>query len=971
MIWHSRIGNRTARVAGRLIALLAVGIADAALAQNGTVTGLVTHQVTGAPLPGVTVGACSAAAACTTTTTNGAGAYSISRPPGPHYLYAEASGDALVDEIYSDVPCAFSCQSEVRRGASSVIISGFTISGRDFALAPAARITGRVVDAVSGSGLSGVAVRALQSGSGELINRQSTVTDASGQYAIAGLAAGRYYVATDVPGITTSAYVDELLGDVMCRVPCSQLTSPGAATAVEVAIGATVSVGDIALSIGATISGRLTDSATGLPLSRGVLLVTRLGDTFAVAGEVNADNAGQFTLRGLAPGSYFAVARGTFTGYADEVYDNLLCLGGCTPEFAATRGLPVTVGPGTNRTGIDFALARSGGMSGMVTDAVTNQPLANASVRFFRVEGSGLITPSFSVTTNGDGLYFWPGLEPGTYYVQASHGEAMIETYQGTQCPRPCPGPGTALGTPVTVQSGVYLTGIDFQLDRGARIQGSVLDSSGSGIKGIAVRVYRQAGAGVELVHEVLSGAKSTSSTDGTYLLGGLAAGTYYLVTADRRSFPVYVDELYGSPHCSRCEGPAILGAAPIALPVSGLAIANFTLDVGFNVSGTVRDASGTHAIAGVTVNAYAVSQPSRLAGSVVSGADGRFVITGLAGSAHVFATAGPSQYLHEAFNNVPCPDGICTGPFSVTAGVAVGQPLGYSGYNFNFTLAERNDPPAAPTGLAGFAAAFNVQLGWMPAAGGSPATSYVLEAGTSPGTTAVSLPVATNALAVPGVGPGVYWLRVRGVNGFGIGAPSPEFALVVLANGGTPPPVPENVEAWTIGSRLTMTWTDPEVGAAPTGYRVEAGTAPGAANVGAIEVPARNFTFEATPPGFYFVRVRARLGGELSAASSETMIVVGGVPAPPTAPQQFASNVSSSTVNFTWAEPVAGVPTSYRLEAGSAPGLSNLATLETGNSATSLVVPGVPPGTYFVRLRARNSIGLSVATAERVVVVP
>ena len=124
-------------------------------------------------------------------------------------------------------------------------------------------------------------------------------------------------------------------------------------------------------------------------------------------------------------------------------------------------------------------------------------------------------------------------------------------------------------------------------------------------------------------------------------------------------------------------------------------------------------------------------------------------------------------------------------------------------------------------------------------------------------------------------------------------------------------------------------------------------------------------------PNGFYFLRVRARNAAGIGPASAERMIVVGNVPAPPGAPTFNSASVVGASVTLYWSAPPQGSPTSYRIEAGSAPGLSNLAVANTGTPATSVSFGGVPSGTYYVRIRAINAIGVSLASNERTVVVP
>ncbi len=84
-----------------------------------------------------------------------------------------------------------------------------------------------------------------------------------------------------------------------------------------------------------------------------------------------------------------------------------------------------------------------------------------------------------------------------------------------------------------------------------------------------------------------------------------------------------------------------------------------------------------------------------------------------------------------------------------------------------------------------------------------------------------------------------------------------------------------------------------------------------------------------------------------------------------PSAPRNFGANVTGSHVELSWA-PTGALR--YEIEAGSAPGLTNLATVSVTD--THLTVDGVPPGVYYLRVRAINTIGKSGASQEVRVVV-
>jgi predicted phage tail protein len=174
------------------------------------------------------------------------------------------------------------------------------------------------------------------------------------------------------------------------------------------------------------------------------------------------------------------------------------------------------------------------------------------------------------------------------------------------------------------------------------------------------------------------------------------------------------------------------------------------------------------------------------------------------------------------------------------------------------------------------------------------------------------------------------------------------------------------------------LSWNPPSAGATPTGYVLEVGSVPGASDLLVYPTGSTNTSYTASGvhEGVYYVRVHASSAAGASAASNEVAVVVGAggsVPggSPPLAPGGLIATSAGSNVLLIWSAPVAGArPTFYIVEAGSAPGLSDLAVVSTGGSATSFSASGVGSGTYYVRVRSANSFGVSAASATVTLVV-
>jgi predicted phage tail protein len=92
---------------------------------------------------------------------------------------------------------------------------------------------------------------------------------------------------------------------------------------------------------------------------------------------------------------------------------------------------------------------------------------------------------------------------------------------------------------------------------------------------------------------------------------------------------------------------------------------------------------------------------------------------------------------------------------------------------------------------------------------------------------------------------------------------------------------------------------------------------------------------------------------------------------APPATPTAFSATSSLSTVTMAWTPAsTGGAAQRFLIDAGQAPGNYNLGTITVNAPAVSTSVPGAPPGTYYVRVRAQNVLGTSAPSAERSVTV-
>jgi hypothetical protein len=953
----------------------------AAAAQNGTVSGTVTDAGTGAPVQGLSVYLHTVTSSIVASTaTSASGTYSISVPPGAlYYVSTGTSSGGYIPEAFPDVHCLFNgCSAAFLREAEPFSMPpGGSVTGRDFSVVRGGSISGTVTNA-AGSPVANVSVTAwVRLGTQTL--SFSSGTNSSGVYVIAALPAGTYFL-----GVFNSLGLrNEIYPDVPCVLFCQAATALATGTPVPVSLGTPSPGRNFTLEQGGSISGVITNAATGLPLSNvSVSVAARLETGGVSSNSVFTNASGEYTLTGLSTASYFVfTGSGTTT---NEMYPDLLCINFCNSTTAVDSSTPVAVTVGVNTPAVNMALDPGLSVSGTVTNESTGAPIQFVTVTAWLRSGQTFFGRSAS--TNASGVYTIQGLMPGSYVLSTSTSLFVNEIFDNRPCVSSSNSCGTtpqlALGTPVDVRAGTPATGKNFALQPIAAgagvVTGTVTDpANGLPIAGIGVGAWLDMGAAGTFL------TSSTTSLDGTYVISGLVPGSYRAATSGLHP---YRNEAFDNVPClvtsgtnGLCSTPLVLGSTPVPVSAGGTATANFGLSAGDGIAGTITAAATGDPLSGVTVNVFQVGS-NQFAGSFTTNLRGQFFVRGLPNGDYVALTSNSLGYFDEIHNNIRC-TGTCSSSTALASGTRItvsgaaalaGADLAELVSGINFALDTRTQAPNAPTTLRIVTTASTSVFTWTAPSllnGGAP-TSYLLEAGFAPGATAITLPIAGTGtrFTVPGVPPGTYFVRIKAVNAHGTSLASNEVMLVVGAGGMGLPDPPTGVTPFMSADRITIAWTPAPGGGPATSWVVEAGSSSGAANIASVATPRPAFTFSPVPNGFYFLRVRARNAAGVSAPSAEVMLVVGNVPAPPSAPS-LSHTVSGSTVTFNWSAPAFGPVTGYIVEAGSATGLSNLAVVSIGNVLTQSFA-GVPPGTYYVRIRAVNALGASIVSNERTVII-
>ncbi len=419
----------------------------------------------------------------------------------------------------------------------------------------------------------------------------SATADGLGNYTIEGLPEGTFYVATE------SRFVNEFYNDAIL----DGFRNWRSAELIQVPENSAVTGIDIDLRVGATISGNVFMGDGITPLSfRQVTLdlfdADSPGPPHSVFPVTDADGAYEINV----PRTGTLKIRASSFGFQSEFYNEKSDFLSADPVVVASLDDEIT--------NISFSLAEgdevedpSGGFVAGTVLGGADTPIFLAFVFAFDVADTSFAGLGVS---DFDGNYLIPGLDDGSYIVYAN-------SFTGFLLPPVVSGQyydhvrTSDLATPVAVAEDDTASGIDFDLDGGGTVAGTITDDTGAALDSIMVVAVKLDLLNINgFFFDSIDFGIGFSGEGGEYLVSGLSSGNYIMRTVSLVGPDLDIGPRFGSVLDEYYEDVQdlldVANASPVAVTVLDTTTGiNFELARAGGVAGSFLEFDGITPIQG------------------------------------------------------------------------------------------------------------------------------------------------------------------------------------------------------------------------------------------------------------------------------------------------------------------------------------------------------------------------------------
>jgi len=368
---------------------------DAALIELGYITGRVTEETTGKPLPGIQVRCYSAHVVSYWRCGNITDADGFYKTP---YLVSGAYWLQFVDPKGQYATEVYDNATSLEAGTDIIVSDNQTTTDINAALTEKERnrISGIVTDQETGAPLSGIKVDLWQQNGQNWSKLRSVTTATDGSYDSGKLVDGVYRVGfSDPSGHYQSEYYDNV-------------GTLGSGTDINATGGGFISGIDAALDRLGSITGTVIDRTTGAPAAGIEVTVYKWNGQSASPWEiVKTSENGTYATNSLPNGIYRLRFMDYSWRYQGEYYDGAESLG---------SGMDVSVTAGKVTGNINAALAPWGQITGTVTDQRTGQALSGIWVTLWQWNNAW--SQPYCTSSRTDGVYTLGGFGSGVYRVE-------------------------------------------------------------------------------------------------------------------------------------------------------------------------------------------------------------------------------------------------------------------------------------------------------------------------------------------------------------------------------------------------------------------------------------------------------------------------------------------------------------------------------------------------------------------------